>query len=245
MAASPPSVLVAMGLMAVALALGQVVWWTGRDVDAKVGAISIDPDGRVICPPPEKDSVLRLPITPGWANDLVGSARWTGWWWPLFLLVAGLLAWWDSVPSMVLSGALVLRGVLMVQRMWRFVTVLHALRVTHGLPLTSEWRYKAFTTPDGVRLMVLLLGAEPAWVLPVPHCSTEEGTVRVRGELGTGAVHLVLDDHVLMPRGPAVKVTPEVLDDLRAALTFTLEGYGELPADLPSATDRRNPDNGA
>jgi hypothetical protein len=40
-------------------------------------------------------------------------------------------------------------------------------------------------------------------------------------------------------------VTPEVLDDLRAALTFTLEGYGELPADLPSATDRRNPDNGA
>ena len=133
----------------------------------------------------------------------------------------------------------------MVQRMWRFVTVLHALRVTHGLPLTSEWRYKAFTTPDGVRLMVLLLGAEPAWVLPVPHCSTEEGTVRVRGELGTGAVHLVLDDHVLMPRGPAVKVTPEVLDDLRAALTFTLEGYGELPADLPSATDRRNPDNGA
>ena len=58
--------------------------------------------------------------------------------------------------------------------------------------------------------------------------------MRVRGELGTGAVHLVLDDHVLMPRGPAVKVTPEVLDDLRAALTFTLEGYGELPADLPA-----------
>ena len=69
--------------------------------------------------------------------------------------------------------------------------------------------------------------------------------MRLRGELGTGAVHLVLDDHVLMPRGRAVKVTPEVLDDLGAALTFTLEGYGELPADLPRATDRRNPDNGA